>query len=291
MAAAIANVAGIQQLFHYDAYGNLLNLTSDQAATAILYSGQMLDANTGLYNNRARWYDPQIGRFTQLDSFFGNMQDPQSLHKYLYGGADPVNQIDPSGQFFIGIMIALMGALGENAWALGQGAMMTTVIMTGVQLGAMTRESALALIADGDFDFGFFMYDLATRILSVSLDAIETIDTAMGIGQMAGSLIWAGVAVGERFPGIADDVIGGRRAFSRGSVRAQIGLVPLASRAAAFCRGSFALLLTRRWPRLRAFGPSAKSGLEIRWWRSTLRPASGGHGRSCGERTVCTTGR
>ncbi len=30
----------------------------------------------------------------------GNNSDPLSLHKYLYGGSDPVNHVDPSGHFF-----------------------------------------------------------------------------------------------------------------------------------------------------------------------------------------------
>lgn len=29
----------------------------------------------------------------------GNNSDPETLHKYLYANADPVNMIDPSGNF------------------------------------------------------------------------------------------------------------------------------------------------------------------------------------------------
>jgi len=32
-----------------------------------------------------------------MDTWLGDPQSPQSLHKYLYGPADPVNHIDPSG--------------------------------------------------------------------------------------------------------------------------------------------------------------------------------------------------
>ena len=34
-----------------------------------------------------------------LSYFSGNTTDPLSLHKYLYAHADPVNRVDPSGQF------------------------------------------------------------------------------------------------------------------------------------------------------------------------------------------------
>jgi RHS repeat-associated protein len=94
---ATATVGGVLQVFHYDAYGNLLKLSLAQAGTSLLYAGQLFDVHTGLQFLRARWYDPTTGRFTKLDPYFGNLQDPRSLHKYLYTGADPVNLQDPSG--------------------------------------------------------------------------------------------------------------------------------------------------------------------------------------------------
>ena len=69
------------------------------AATTFLYSGEQTDA-TGLQYLRARYYNPATGRFNRLDPFSGDMQDPQSLHKYLYCHADPVMGLDPSGLFF-----------------------------------------------------------------------------------------------------------------------------------------------------------------------------------------------
>ncbi len=46
---------------------------------------------------RARYYNPASGSFNRLDPFAGNMQDPQSLHKYLYVHGDPIQGIDPTG--------------------------------------------------------------------------------------------------------------------------------------------------------------------------------------------------
>jgi hypothetical protein len=42
--------------------------------------------------------DPSTGRFVSVDPYEGDPQAPVSLHKYLYAGIDPVNQIDPSGK-------------------------------------------------------------------------------------------------------------------------------------------------------------------------------------------------
>jgi hypothetical protein len=43
------------------------------------------------------------------------LTDPQSLHKYLYTHADPVNGIDPSGLFGLGGMIGSLGAMLGSA--------------------------------------------------------------------------------------------------------------------------------------------------------------------------------
>jgi RHS repeat-associated protein len=65
-----------------------------------LYSGEQFDAKIGQQYLRQRYYDPSTGRFNRLDPFFGNLNDPLSLHKYLYTHGDPVNGIDPSGLMF-----------------------------------------------------------------------------------------------------------------------------------------------------------------------------------------------
>jgi hypothetical protein len=45
----------------------------------------------------ARFYSPQLGVFTQLDSVRGNTEDPSSLNRFLYAEANPATFIDPDG--------------------------------------------------------------------------------------------------------------------------------------------------------------------------------------------------
>ena len=52
----------------------------------------------GVHPIRRRFMDPSTGRFTTLDSFAGDMQDPLSLNKYLYTQGDPINGYDPTGR-------------------------------------------------------------------------------------------------------------------------------------------------------------------------------------------------
>jgi RHS repeat-associated protein len=74
--------------------------------TEFLYSGEQFDSKIGQQYLRQRYYNPTTGRFNRLDPFFGNLDDPQSLHKYLYTHADPVNGIDPNGLMSVGSMMS-----------------------------------------------------------------------------------------------------------------------------------------------------------------------------------------
>jgi len=75
--------------------------SASPADTSMLYAGEQFDTSLQMYYNRARYYDQNIGRFNRMDPYAGNKQDPQSLHKYLYCHANPVNNIDPSGNSII----------------------------------------------------------------------------------------------------------------------------------------------------------------------------------------------
>jgi hypothetical protein len=44
-----------------------------------------------------RYYNPNLGRWTQQDPVPGSLGNPDSLNPYLYAGEDPVNEVDPTG--------------------------------------------------------------------------------------------------------------------------------------------------------------------------------------------------
>jgi RHS repeat-associated protein len=48
-------------------------------------------------NAKARYFDPQLGRFLTQDSYLGQIDNPPSLHRYFYGHANPTRYIDPTG--------------------------------------------------------------------------------------------------------------------------------------------------------------------------------------------------
>ena len=47
----------------------------------------------------ARYFDPKLGRFLTQDSYLGQIDDPPSLHRYLYANANPTFFTDPTGQY------------------------------------------------------------------------------------------------------------------------------------------------------------------------------------------------
>lgn len=82
--------------YDYDAFGNLLAFTGS-TPNVHLYSGEEFDLDLGLYYLRARYHNPNTGRFWTQDSFEGVASDPSTLHKYAYCGNNPLNCVDPSG--------------------------------------------------------------------------------------------------------------------------------------------------------------------------------------------------
>ncbi|MET8457629.1 RHS repeat-associated core domain-containing protein [Streptomyces parvulus] len=68
------------------------------------YTGTYLDPS-GLYKMGARYYDPQLGRFTQPDP------SGKESNLYAYAAGDPVNRVDPSGLLSLGEGLGLAGTV------------------------------------------------------------------------------------------------------------------------------------------------------------------------------------
>ncbi|MFM9863977.1 MAG: RHS repeat-associated core domain-containing protein [Micropepsaceae bacterium] len=76
--------------YTYDAYGNGAPATG----VPFKYTGRRLDAGTGLYYYRARYYWAVGGRFLQVDPV--GYKDHTNLYAYVLH--DPMNATDPSGK-------------------------------------------------------------------------------------------------------------------------------------------------------------------------------------------------
>ena len=121
--AAGANLPG----FIYYPFGKQLNGTVDDEQ--MRFTGHERDlwnttsSNDDLDYMHARHYNPQLGRFLQIDPLAGSVSAPQSLNRYAYVASNPINYTDPSGML-------------RMAWDCGykEDPPHTTVIAGGVQV-------------------------------------------------------------------------------------------------------------------------------------------------------------
>ena len=82
--------------YEYDSFGNEVNPDGKD---------EYYDKETEEIYLRARYYQPEVGRFLTRDSYTGEEDEPLSLHLYTYCGNDSVNRIDPSGNVNIVVSI------------------------------------------------------------------------------------------------------------------------------------------------------------------------------------------
>ncbi|MFV3127300.1 RHS repeat domain-containing protein [Niveispirillum sp. KHB5.9] len=90
LADGSGNVAA-GDVYKYGPFGESNNPAS---GSLFRYTGQVYDAETGLYHYKARSYSASLGRFLQTDPV-GTQDD---LNLYGYVGNDPLNMTDPTGE-------------------------------------------------------------------------------------------------------------------------------------------------------------------------------------------------
>ncbi|HXM68678.1 MAG TPA: RHS repeat-associated core domain-containing protein [Candidatus Acidoferrum sp.] len=90
-AAAIANS------YSYDSFGKTVTSTSP-TTNSIRYAARELDSETGIYNDRARYYDPSSGRFISEDPVGFEAGE---TNFYRYAANDPNDYIDPTGNIIV----------------------------------------------------------------------------------------------------------------------------------------------------------------------------------------------
>jgi RHS repeat-associated protein len=109
-----ATNAAVTDTYVYDAFGVVITNTGT-TTSYYRYSGEQYDPNLGFIYLRARYMNPNSGRFLSRDSYAGNVFDPPSLHRYLYVANNPINKVDPSGNGDF-TFTSLLTAIAINAF-------------------------------------------------------------------------------------------------------------------------------------------------------------------------------
>jgi len=195
---ALSNAAGQRtDAYSYDVFGALRSHTGG-AAQPFAFAGEQMDGELGLAFLRARYYDPEFGRFISQDRFPGTAFQTQSLNGYAYAGNNPILETDPAGlfnlkQFGVGAFDLLTGA-GTIATSLTLGAIATGLCATGVgcvagaPIGAYAANQALV----AGQKIGYGAVELGMGIRKSSSDRAESYEAYDPLREGAG---WAGSRV------------------------------------------------------------------------------------------------
>ena len=82
--------------YEYDSFGNEVK-PDGKDDNPFRYCGEYYDKETEEIYLRARYYQPEVGRFLTRDTYTGKENEPLSLHLYTYCENDGVDNADPSG--------------------------------------------------------------------------------------------------------------------------------------------------------------------------------------------------
>jgi RHS repeat-associated protein len=95
MLAQGGSPAGVTRYLPYGA----IRWESGLWSTDRRFTGQRWEASLGLYDYRARFYDPALGRFLQPDPLVPEPGNPQALNRYAYVNNNPLKYTDPGGHW------------------------------------------------------------------------------------------------------------------------------------------------------------------------------------------------
>jgi len=85
----------IETNYAYDPFG--VPLVGGDVYNPYQFTGEAWDGEVGLLYLRARYYQPETGRFIGKDPWTGDTLQPGTLNRYVYGGNSPVTLVDRAG--------------------------------------------------------------------------------------------------------------------------------------------------------------------------------------------------
>jgi RHS repeat-associated protein len=94
--------AGIIDSNRFAPYGEPIDpvaKNSRRSNSSYGFTGEAHGIEEGLVYLRARYYEPNTMRFLSQDTVLGDIKDPLTRNLYIYGNANPMTYVDPSGHF------------------------------------------------------------------------------------------------------------------------------------------------------------------------------------------------
>jgi RHS repeat-associated protein len=196
----LTSVTGVKvATFSYASYGALRS-RSGTVTTPLLYAGQYLDSESGLYYLRAREYDPSTGQFIKIDPSVTTTNEP-----YSYGADNPTNGVDPNGTWVVGSCVGGSAAPVVVKTSTESGEAVSGQVCTVNQtdsafLAALAFACHVGPAAAGSYSW---LFNLCTAYSSIALGSPEVRtfgDVGWGIpsaGFSAGYLISSAASIDE----------------------------------------------------------------------------------------------
>ncbi len=199
----------VEDLYYYP-YGKVYTDTGS-IKVKHKFTGQELDTESGLYYYGARYYEPEIGRFISADSIVQDYTDPQTLNRYSYCRNNPVILTDPSGNFFVEMLIgAVIGALMsgvQSDWNFQ--AMVTGGVIGGISGGIFSGvEGAVAGSLASSVQAGAISSTTAGAISGAAGGAVG-FGAGLAISQIVESTVIIGMVGGAAGGATASALSGG----------------------------------------------------------------------------------
>ena len=138
--------------YTYDPWGKIISSSGTLAdINPLRYRGYYYDAETGFYYLQSRYYDPEIGRFINADSYAStDATGLLSTNMFAYCENDPVNRSDPSGEFWNIVAGAALGAGMEVLTQLATGTKLRDINWVDVAV-----QGAVGAVTSGTIPFRF----------------------------------------------------------------------------------------------------------------------------------------
>ncbi|WP_261854536.1 RHS repeat-associated core domain-containing protein, partial [Clostridium folliculivorans] len=136
----------VKDKYRYDPYGEVKHggfwgSNATHYENFYGYNGEDYNRLSGLDYLRARYYEPESGRFLTRDSYLGNVMQPLTLNRYAYALNNPMMYTDPSGHW--------PGWLDKAASAVSSFA--SSVVDTVVDTVSKVRDYVRDRIADANY--------------------------------------------------------------------------------------------------------------------------------------------
>jgi len=188
----------------YNPFGDGRNKPS-QNQNDVGFTGHQKDDATGLTYMQARYYDPTIGRFYEVDPApFSNVQN---FNRFAYANNNPYKYVDPDGRFANFIIGALIGAGIEAAVQIA-----TT--------GKVSDWKAVGIAGAVGSITGGIGGRLGTQAIKGTISATKAVRTAAAVGGTANA---AGTVISNAIDGKSTSITEVTTAAALGAIGAGVG--------------------------------------------------------------------